>query len=146
MGIGRFFKKIGQGTKDFFKKGGIAEKGITTGLRKVGNTLAEASPIINKIGEIAGMASPALAGVPLVGGLLSKGAEQLSKHAPAISKAVKSIGNTSKGISQASKQNMGNIGDMVSNSLDVVKSNIQAPKPKPEKQTAVNLFDELPFA
>jgi hypothetical protein len=41
------------------------------------------------------------------------------------------------------KQNRGDIGGIVSGSLDTVKNSIQAPRP--QKQT-YNMFDELPFA
>ena len=62
-----------------------------------------------------------------------------------MAKAVKAVGKTSKGISHVAKSNQGNLGNIVNDSLDVVKNNIQAPRPRPEKQTT-NLFDELPFA
>lgn len=139
MGIGRFFRKIEQGGKNFFKKGGIAE----TGLRKVGSSLSQIAPIVSKAGEIAGEIAPALKIVPGIGGQLALGASKFADIAPKLSKNIKSIGGVSKDVLNVARNNRGDVGGIVSGSLDSVKSAIQAPRPK---QQTVNLFDELPFA
>jgi hypothetical protein len=139
MGIGRFFRKIETGGKNFFKKGGIAE----SGLRKMGNSLSQVAPIVSKAGEIAGQIAPALKAVPGIGGQLALGASKFADVAPKLSKGIKSVGGVSKDVLNVARQNRGDVGGIVSGSLDSVKSAIQAPRP--QKQTT-NLFDELPFA
>lgn len=120
MGIGRFFKKIEQGGKNFFKKGGMAE----TGLRKIGNTLAQAAPVVNKIGNIAKNMAPELAMIPGVGGLASDIARKIGNSTPQVSRAISKLSSGAKDLSK------GSVG-------------IQAPKPEIQPY---NAFDELPFA
>jgi hypothetical protein len=123
MGFKQFFRKVEKGTKDFFKKGGIAE----TGLRKAGNSLSQIAPVVNKIGDIARDVAPQLAMIPGVGVALSKGAEAVGKATPQISNTLSKLSSGAKNLSKGSV--MG----------------IQAPKPEPQAQP-YNAFDELPFA
>jgi hypothetical protein len=68
MGIGSFFKKIGEGTKQFFKKGGVAD----TGLRKVGNTLTKVGGVAQSVAPLLSVVAPEI-GIPLMaGGALAK--------------------------------------------------------------------------
>lgn len=68
MGIGTFFKKIGEGTKNFFKKGGIAD----TGLRKFGNTLTKAGGVAQAVAPLLSVVAPEF-GIPLMAaGALAK--------------------------------------------------------------------------
>lgn len=122
MGFKQFFRKIEKGTKDFFKKGGIAE----TGLRKVGNTLAQAAPVVNKIGDIAKDIAPSLKLIPGVGGVASEIARKIGNSTPQISNALNKLSSGSKNLSKGARM-----------------PSIQAPKPENQ---VYNLFDELPFA
>jgi methyl-accepting chemotaxis protein len=123
MGFKQFFRKVEKGTKDFFKKGGIAE----TGLRKAGNSLSQIAPVVNKIGDVASSIAPELKMIPGIGGALSSGARAIGKATPQISSALNKLSSGAKNLSKGSV--MG----------------IQAPKPAPEAQPW-NAFDELPFA
>jgi hypothetical protein len=68
MGIKQFFRKIGEGTKNFFKKGGIAD----TGLRKFGNTLTKAGGVAQAISPLLSIVAPEV-GLPLMAaGALAK--------------------------------------------------------------------------
>lgn len=122
MGIGRFFKKLEKGTKDFFKKGGIAE----TGLRKVGNSLSQVAPVVDKIGGIAKDIAPSLKMIPGVGGMASEIARKIGNSTPQISNAIGKLASGSKNLSKGA-----------------VMPSIQAPKPEMQPW---NAFDELPFA
>lgn len=120
MGIGRFFKKLEQGGKNFFKKGGIAE----TGLRKIGNSLAQAAPVVNKIGDIAKSMAPELAMIPGIGGVASDIARKIGNSTPQVSRAISKLSSGAKDLSK------GAVG-------------IQAAKPAVQP---FNAFEELPFA
>ena len=120
MGFKQFFRKVEKGTKDFFKKGGIAE----TGLRKAGNSLAQVAPVVNKIGDIAKDIAPSLKMIPGVGGMASEIARKVGNSTPQISNAINKLASGSKNLSR------GSVG-------------IQAPKLEPQ---TYNAFDELPFA
>jgi hypothetical protein len=122
MGVKQFFRKVEKGTKDFFRKGGIAE----TGLRKVGNSLSQVAPVVNKIGNVARDIAPQLAMIPGVGVALSKGAEAVGRATPQISTALNKLSSGAKTLSKGS-----------------VMPSIQAPKPEIQPY---NAFDELPFA
>jgi hypothetical protein len=122
MGFKQFFRKVEKGTKDFFKKGGIAE----TGLRKAGNSLAQVAPVVNKIGDISKDLAPSLAMIPGIGGALSTAARKLGNSTPQISNAISKLSTGSKNLSRGA-----------------VMPSIQAPKPEPQYY---NAFDELPFA
>lgn len=115
MTLKTFFRKIDKGTKDFFKKGGIAE----SGLRKVGNTLAQAAPVVNKIGDIAKDIAPNLAMIPGFGGMASQIARQVGNSTPQISNALNKLSSGAKNLS---------------------KGAIQAPKPEPQT------YNDFPFA
>lgn len=68
MAIRNFFKKIGEGAKSFFKKGGIAD----TGLRKFGNTLTKAGGVAQAVAPLLSVVAPEV-GVPLLAaGALAK--------------------------------------------------------------------------
>jgi hypothetical protein len=121
MGAKQFFRKIEKGTKDFFKKGGIAE----SALRKVGNSLSKAVPVVSKIGEIAGNLAPELNAVPGIGGALASGATAISKATPTVTSALSKLGKGAKDLSRGSR------------------NGIQALKPEMQP---FNAFDELPFA
>ena len=68
MGIGSFFKKIGEGAKQFFKKGGIAD----TGLRKLGNTLSKVGGVAQSVAPLLSIVAPELAPAIMAGGALAK--------------------------------------------------------------------------
>lgn len=87
MGIGQFFKKIGEGTKQFFKKGGIAD----VGLRKIGSTLSKAGGVAQQLAPLASIVAPELA-VPLMAG------GQLAKVAGSTAGAIRSGAKSGKGI------------------------------------------------
>lgn len=108
MGIGQFFKKIGEGTKQFFKKGGIAD----TGLRKFGNTLTKAGGVAQSLAPLAAIVAPEI-GVPL----LAAGA--LAKAGGKTALAVRS--GAAKG---------GNIVQKTQNVVGALKSGIEAAKPE----------------
>lgn len=79
MGIGGFFKKIGEGTKQFFKKGGVAD----TGLRKLGNTLTKVGGVAQSVAPLLSVVAPEI-GIPLMAGA------QLAKVAGKTAGAVRS--------------------------------------------------------
>lgn len=139
MGIKQFFRKIEKGTKDFFKKGGIAE----TGLRKAANTIGQAAAPLAKVGELAGAAAPFLAGLGPVGAAFGGGAAAFSQMAPKLSKALQTTGKTGHEILKGARANKGDIGGIVGAGADAIKNNIQKAKPTVQPY---NVFDELPFA
>ena len=86
MGIKSFFKKVATGTKDFFKKGGIAD----TGLRKFGNTLTKVGGVAQSVAPLLSIVAPEV-GLPLMAaGALSKTA---GKTAGAIRSGARRGGN-----------------------------------------------------
>lgn len=143
MGAKQFFRKVANGTKDFFKKGGIAE----SGLRKVGSSLTQASPVVKEIGNVANELAGPLAGVPLIGGALSSGAKAVGRYAPKVAGAMNNVGNKQKEILAIARANKGDISGIAQKSLESVRMRpnrgIQASIPS---QESYNVFDELPFA
>lgn len=107
MGIGQFFKKVGEGTKQFFKKGGIAD----TGLRKLGNTLTKAGGVASSLAPLAMVVAPELAPALMAGGALAKVA-----------------GGTASGIRSGVKKG-GDIVQKTQNIVGAVKSGLEASMP-----------------
>lgn len=143
MGVKQFFRKVASGTKDFFKKGGIAE----TGLRKVGSTLTQVAPVVKEIGKVADELTQPLKGVPVIGGALSSGSRAIGKYAPQLAGAMNNVGNKQKEILAIARANRGDLSGIAQKSLEAVRTKpnrgIQAQIPA---QQAYNVFDELPFA
>lgn len=107
-GIKSFFKKVGQGTKDFFKKGGIAD----TGLRKLGNTLTKAGGVAQSLAPLATVVAPELAIPLMAGGALAKTA-----------------GSTASAVRSGARSG----GDIVQKSQNIsgaIKSGIEAGRPQ----------------
>jgi hypothetical protein len=141
MKVGQFFKKVSSGTKDFFKKGGIAESGF----RKLGNTLSQTAPVVKEIGKVASSIAEPLKSVPVIGDALSAGARAVGKYAPKASGAINNIGKKQKEILNIARENQGDISAIATKSLEATRTRggIQAPKPQVQPW---NAFDELPFA
>lgn len=143
MKVGQFFKKVSTGTKDFFKKGGIAESGF----RKLGNSLSQAAPVVKEIGNVAQSVVEPLKSVPVIGGALSTAAKAVGKYAPKAAGAMNNVGRKQKEILQIARDNQGDIAGIATKSLEAARTvpnrGIQAVKPAVEPW---NAFDELPFA
>ena len=107
MGIKEFFKKVGEGTKQFFKKGGIAD----TGLRKIGNTLTKAGGVAQSLAPLAMVVAPELAPAIMAGGALAKVA-----------------GNTAGAIRSGAKKG-GDIVQKSENIVGAVKGGLEASMP-----------------
>ena len=107
MAIGNLFKKIGEGAKNFFKKGGIAD----TGLRKFGNTLTKAGGVAQAIAPLASIVAPEI-GIPLMA------AGALAKQ-----------GGKTAGAIRSGARKGGNIVEKAQNISGAIKSGIEASKP-----------------
>jgi len=107
MGIGQFFRKIGEGTKKFFKKGGIAD----VGLRKVGNTLTKVGGVASAVAPLVSVVAPEI-GLPLMaaGALANVG------------------GKTASGIRKGAMKG-GNIVEKTQNIVGATRAGIEAAKP-----------------
>lgn len=107
MGIGGFFKKIGEGTKQFFKKGGVAD----TGLRKLGNTLTKVGGVAQSVAPLLSVVAPEI-GIPLMAGA------QLAKVAGT------TVGNVRSGARKG-----GDIVQKTQNVSTALKSGLEASMP-----------------
>jgi len=128
MGIKQFFRKIGEGTKNFFKKGGIADTGLRkfsegtkdffkkggiadTGLRKFGNTLTKAGGVAQTISPLLSIVAPEF-GIPLMA------AGALAKQ-----------GGKTAGAIRSGARKGGNIVEKAQNISGAIRSGIEASKP-----------------
>jgi hypothetical protein len=66
--VGKFFRKVGDDAKKFFKKGGVAD----VGLRKFGNTLSQVGGVAQQLAPLAAVIAPEFAPALLAGGELAK--------------------------------------------------------------------------
>lgn len=111
MGIGQFFKKIGEGTKQFFKKGGIAD----VGLRKIGNTLTKVGGVGSALAPLVSVVAPELAPALMAGSALAKVG-----------------GSTASGIRSGAKKG-GDIVQKTQNIAGAIKGGIEASKPSTQQ-------------
>jgi hypothetical protein len=107
MGIKSFFKKIGEGTKNFFKKGGIAD----TGLKKAGDFLTKAGGVGSALAPLAMVVAPEIA-APLMAGSALAGI----------------AGKTAQGI-RSGAQKGGNIVEKTQNIVGATKGGLEAAMP-----------------
>lgn len=107
MGIKQFFRKVSEGTKNFFKKGGIAD----VGLRKFGNTLTKAGGVASAIAPLASIVAPEI-GLPLM----------------AAGALAKVGGKTAQGIRKGAMKG-GDIVEKTRNIVSATKEGIEAAKP-----------------
>jgi len=107
MGIGQFFKKIGEGTKKFFSKGRMAD----VGLRKLGNTLSKVGGVASSLAPLATLVAPELAVPLMAGGALAK------------------VGGQTAGSIRSGARKGGDIVQKTQNISNAIKGGIEASRP-----------------